>query len=109
MCITIFLKTSLCYTINENNVKSDLNDSKVIVVKQESNGKEQEAPLKEPAPKEEQYHNPYATALDGLLLPDPVSSFFELIRLKYFFHFAGLTKYIGSCIAEQIPFKTPKD
>tara|TARA_Y100000590_G_scaffold440536_1_gene566038 strand:+ start:538 stop:1425 length:888 start_codon:yes stop_codon:yes gene_type:complete len=27
-----------------------------------------------------QYHNPYATALDGLLLPDPVSSFFEFCR-----------------------------
>ena len=48
--------------LNENNVKSDINDSKVIVVKQESNGKEQEAPLKEPAPKEEQYHNPYVYA-----------------------------------------------
>ena len=43
--------------LNENNVKSDINDSKVIVVKQESNGEEQEAPVKEPAPKEEQYHN----------------------------------------------------
>ena len=48
--------------LNENNVKSDINDSKVIVVKQESNGKEQEVPVKEPAPKEEQYHNPYVYA-----------------------------------------------
>ena len=48
--------------LNENNVKSDINDSKVIVVKQESNGKEQEGPVKEPAPKEEQYHNPYVYA-----------------------------------------------
>ena len=48
--------------LNENNVKSDINDSKVIVVKQESNGKEQEVPVKEPAPKEEQYYNPYVYA-----------------------------------------------
>ena len=31
------------------------------------------------------------------------------MRLKYFFHFAGRTKYIGNCMAEQIPFKIPKD
>ena len=48
--------------LNENNVKSDINDSKVIVVKQDSNGKEQEVPVKEPVPKEEQYHNPYVYA-----------------------------------------------
>ena len=33
----------------------------------------------------------------------------ELIKLKYFFHFVGLTKWIDSCIAEQIPLITPKD
>ena len=48
--------------LNENNVKSDINDSKVIVVKQESNGKKQEVPVKEPALKEEQYNNPYVYA-----------------------------------------------
>lgn len=48
--------------LNENNIKSDVNDSKVIVLKQESNGKEQEVPVKEPAPKEEQYSNPYVYA-----------------------------------------------
>ena len=48
--------------LNENNVKSDINDSKVIVVKQESNGKEQEVPVKEPVLKEEQYNNPYVYA-----------------------------------------------
>ena len=48
--------------LNENNVKSDINDSKVIVVKQESNGKEKEVPVKEPALKEEQYNNPYVYA-----------------------------------------------
>ena len=31
------------------------------------------------------------------------------MRLKYFFHFAGLTKYIGNCIAEHMPFKIPND
>ena len=48
--------------LNENNVKSDINDSKVIVVKQESNGKEQEAPVKEAPVKEDQYNNPYVYA-----------------------------------------------
>ena len=48
--------------LKENNVKSDINDSKVIVVKQENNGKEQEAPVKEPTSKEEQYSNPYVYA-----------------------------------------------
>ena len=36
-----------------------------------------------------------------------LASFCELIKLKYFFHLAGLTKNIGSCIAEHIPFKIP--
>ena len=54
--------------LNENNVKSDINDSKVIVVKQESNGKEQEVPVKEPVPKKEQYHNPYVCAYPRILL-----------------------------------------
>tara|TARA_Y100000741_G_C18073941_1_gene485821 strand:+ start:15 stop:641 length:627 start_codon:yes stop_codon:yes gene_type:complete len=48
--------------LNENNVKSDINDSKVIVVKHENSGKEQEASEKEPVPKEEQYSNPYVYA-----------------------------------------------
>ena len=48
--------------LNENNVKSDINDSKVIVVKQESNGNEKEVPVKEPDLKEEQYNNPYVYA-----------------------------------------------
>ena len=38
-----------------------------------------------------------------------LASFSELIKLKYFFHLAGLMKYMGNCIAEQIPFKIPKD
>ena len=48
--------------LNENNLKSDINGSKVIVVKQESNGKEKEVPVKKPASKEEQYNNPYVYA-----------------------------------------------
>ena len=48
--------------LNENNIKSDINDSKIIVVKQENNGKEEEVPVKESAPKEEQYSNPYVYA-----------------------------------------------
>ena len=48
--------------LNENNVKSDINDSKVIVVKQENQGEEQEAPVKEAPVKEDQYNNPYVYA-----------------------------------------------
>ena len=32
-----------------------------------------------------------------------------IINADYLFHLAGLTKYIGSCMAEHIPFKIPKD
>ena len=48
--------------LNENNVKSDINDSKVIVVKQENHRKEQETPVKEAPIKEDQYNNPYVYA-----------------------------------------------
>ena len=41
--------------------------------------------------------------------PTKWKKYFNLIRLKYFFHFVGLTKYIGNCIAEHIPFKIPND
>ena len=49
-------------TINSNNINSDINDSKVIVVKQENNSKEQEASAKEPNPENTQYNNPYVYA-----------------------------------------------
>ena len=48
--------------LKENNINSDINDSKVIVVKQENNGKEQESPVKEPNPENTQYNNPYVYA-----------------------------------------------
>ena len=48
--------------LNENNVKSDINDSKVIVVKQENNDKEEKIPAKEPTLKEGQYNSPYVYA-----------------------------------------------
>ena len=49
--------------LKENNINSDINDSKVIVVKQKNNGKEQESPVKEPNPENTQYNNPYVYAL----------------------------------------------
>ena len=64
----LFRNQPVVQTAGSNNNLTDQekqwiqNALKVIVVKQESNGKEQEAPLKEPAPKEEQYHNPYVYA-----------------------------------------------
>ena len=48
--------------LKENNINSDINDSKVIVVKQENNGKEQEEPVKETNPENTQYNNPYVYA-----------------------------------------------
>ena len=48
--------------LKENNINSDINDSKVIVVKQENNSKEQESPAKEPNPENTQYNNPYVYA-----------------------------------------------
>ena len=48
--------------LKENNINSDINDSKVIVVKQENNSKEQESPAKEPNPEYTQYNNPYVYA-----------------------------------------------
>ena len=48
--------------LKEKNINSDINDSKVIVVKQENNSKEQEPPAKEPNPENTQYNNPYVYA-----------------------------------------------
>ena len=48
--------------LKENNINSDINDSKVIVVKQENNSKEQESSAKEPNPENTQYNNPYVYA-----------------------------------------------
>ena len=38
-----------------------------------------------------------------------LASLLVLIKLKYFFHLVGLTKYMGMLKAEQMPLMTPKD
>ena len=54
-------------------------------------------------------HSFFDTELAISIARDLLASLEEFIKLKYFFHFVGLTKCMGSCIAEQIPFITPYD